>query len=67
MQAKEAVAAGEAEISAIMQEAAIQNRALTETEWTEITGIQAEMLDLGVSNLSETQIEYENHYAKLER
>lgn len=59
MQAKEAVAAGEAEISAIMQEAAIQNRALTETEWTEITGIQAEMLDLGVSNLSETQIEYE--------
>lgn len=58
-QAKEAVAAGEAEISAIMQEAASQNRALTENEWAEITGIQSEMLDFGVSNLSETQIEYE--------
>lgn len=58
-QAKEDVLAGEAQISAIMQEAASQNRAITESEWQQIRDIESEMQELGVSNLSETQIEYE--------
>lgn len=58
-QAKEDVLAGEAQISAIMQEAASQNRAITEDEWQQIRDIESEMQELGVSNLSETQIEYE--------
>lgn len=58
-QAKSDVLAGEAEISAIMQNAASQNRAITEDEWQQIRDIESEMQELGVSNLSETQIEYE--------
>lgn len=58
-QAKEDVLSGEAQISAIMQEAASQNRAITESEWQQIRDIESEMQELGVSNLSETQIEYE--------
>lgn len=58
-QAKEDVLSGEAQISAIMQEAASQNRAITEDEWKQIRDIESEMQELGVSNLSETQIEYE--------
>lgn len=58
-QAKEDVLAGEAQISAIMQEAANQNRAITEDEWQQIRDIESEMQELGVSNLSETQVEYE--------
>lgn len=42
-----------------MQNAADQNRAITDEEWAEIGRIQDEMLDTGVKNLSETQIEYE--------
>ena len=58
-QAKEDVLSGEAQISAIMQEAASQNRAITEDEWKQIRDIESEMQELGVSNLSETQVEYE--------
>lgn len=58
-QAKEDVLSGEAQISAIMQEAASQNRAITEDEWQQIRDIESEMQELGVSNLSETQVEYE--------
>ena len=58
-QAKENVLSGEAQISAIMQEAASQNRAITEDEWKQIRDIESEMQELGVSNLSETQVEYE--------
>lgn len=58
-QAKEDVLAGEAQISEIMQEAANQNRAITEDEWQQIRDIESEMQELGVSNLSETQVEYE--------
>ena len=58
-QAKEDVLSGEVQISAIMQEAANQNRAITEDEWQQIRDIESEMQSLGVSNLSETQVEYE--------
>lgn len=58
-QAKEDVLSGEAQISAIMQEAASQNRAITEDEWQQIRDIESGMQELGVSNLSETQVEYE--------
>ena len=58
-QAKDLVSSGEAQITAIMQEAAEQNRVLTDNEWSQINSIQSKMMDLGVSNLSETQIEYE--------
>ncbi len=58
-QAKDLVSSGESQITAIMQGAAEQNRALTDNEWSKINNIQSKMMDLGVSNLSETQIEYE--------
>lgn len=58
-QAKDLISSGESQITAIMQGAAEQNRALTDNEWSKINNIQSKMMDLGVSNLSETQIEYE--------
>lgn len=58
-QVKSDVLAGEAEISAIMQNAASQNREITEDEWQQIRDIESEMQEIGISNLSETQVEYE--------
>lgn len=58
-QAKENLTAYEAEVNAIMQQAAAENRAVTEAEWAEIYRIQDEMQSMGVSALSESAIEYE--------
>ena len=58
-QAKANVQAGEFEISQIMQTALENNGMLQESSWLRIAEIQAEMQDLGVENLSQTEIEYE--------
>ncbi len=49
---------GEARINEIMAAALAENRTLTDTEWSEIYRIQADMQDKGVQHLSETDLEY---------
>lgn len=58
-QAQAQVQAGEDRILQIMQTASDEKRALTQSEWAEISSIESSMQDLGVQTLSETQIEYE--------
>ena len=56
---QEKLRAGESSISEILKTAAEENRAITENEWAQIHEIESSMQDLGISNLSQTQIEYE--------
>lgn len=58
-QMQEKLRAGESSISEILKAAAEENRAITENEWAQIHEIESSMQDLGISNLSQTQIEYE--------
>lgn len=58
-QAQAQVQAGEDRILQIMQAASDEKRALTQSEWAEISNIESSMQDLGIQTLSETQIEYE--------
>lgn len=53
------VTQNEARINEIMAKAKAENRALTQSEADEINRIQDEMMNTGVSHLSETEIEYQ--------
>lgn len=57
--ARKTVADGEAEILSILKTAADNNTAVTEEGWSRITEIQSEMQQLGLTELSESQVEYE--------
>lgn len=57
--ANEALQTAQSEISLIMQNSLDEQGRITEEGWQRISEIQMEMQALGVSNLSETQIEYE--------
>lgn len=58
-QAKNQIQTSEQEIATIMQTCLDEEGRITQEGWQRISEIQAEIQDLGVSNLSETQIEYE--------
>lgn len=57
--AKSQIQASEQEIMSIMQTSLDEEGRITQEGWQRISEIQAEMQNLGVSNLSETQVEYE--------
>ena len=57
--AKSQIQASEQEIMLIMQTSLDEEGRITQEGWQRISEIQAEMQNLGVSNLSETQVEYE--------
>jgi len=56
---KEQVQANEERIIEIYRKAAEEHRQLTEEEKAEVNRIQAEMRDMGIRHLSETEIEYQ--------
>ena len=57
--AKSQIQASEQEIMSIMQTSLDEEGRITQEGWQRISEIQAKMQNLGVSNLSETQVEYE--------
>lgn len=57
--AKSQIQASEQEIMSIMQTSLDEEGRITQEGWQRISEIQAEMQNLGVSNLSDTQVEYE--------
>ena len=58
-QAKAQIQTSEQEIMTIMQTSLDEEGRITQEGWQRISEIQSEMQSLGVSNLSQTQIEYE--------
>ena len=58
-QAKTQIQTSEQEIMTIMQTSLDEEGRITQEGWQRISEIQSEMQSLGVSNLSQTQIEYE--------